>query len=376
MAPTAGDPESAVSTPMDQEQLLWNPDEPLPQRDELRRPAGARDCLVHRAGKDAYAFLHDPAIVAHRDLLLAAWYNCPSREIEDESLIRGRLSRDGGRTWGPVETLASDTEDRGLFYVPAVFCSHQETLYAFVTVMTGHDRPLYCEAFLVEMDQTSSHLHSTSLGSVIDCFLVNHPPERMDDGNFIMAGRMAQRPGEIPTIPAVALSQGADLTIPWRTVPLLPQGILPGGAPLPYPETTLLVQGHRVQALVRNDYGNALLFESPDCGRTWGPPLKHNLPIGASKLFAGTLSTGHLYLIFNRPTPGYRDLLVLAIALPQESQFRKMWCIRDGPSASLAAAPEWSYPAATELEGELHIAYTSEKRHCALTTIPLEPITL
>jgi len=114
---------------------LWDERLPFPQRESLRYPEGTVDVVVHRAGADGYGFLHDAAIVQHKGDLFAAWYNCPGGEIEEESLIRGRTSLDGGRSWSQPEVVASDARGEGIFYVPVALLSHEGILYAYVSNM-------------------------------------------------------------------------------------------------------------------------------------------------------------------------------------------------------------------------------------------------
>jgi hypothetical protein len=59
-----------------------------------------------------------------------------------------------------------------------------------------------------------------SSGVITGPFLPNCPPKKMDNNNFIMAGRMAAKLGETPTIPAVAISHGDKLTEKWDVIPL------------------------------------------------------------------------------------------------------------------------------------------------------------
>lgn len=298
---------------MDNMLPLWSEDIAFPPRDAMAFPQGAVDIMVHRAGSDEYGFLHDAAIVSHRGALFAAWYNCPDKEIEGRSLIRGRRSSDGGRTWSDPYIIASDHEHRGVFYVPVTFLSFQNELYAFVCNMVGHDLVTCCEVFM-----PSSHGDGqwVSGGFITGPFLPNCAPLRLVNGDFLMAGRMAERPGAKPTIPAVAISNGDRVTSPWTVVPILSPGKCGPEIDLPYPETTVLADGGELTAIIRNDHGNALVCVSGDCGNTWAGPFQQNLPIGASKIYAGILSTGQRYLVCNTPTQAYRDLLVLAASAP------------------------------------------------------------
>jgi len=344
---------------------LWSKRKPFPTPDQLTRPHGVRDLIVHRAGADEYSFLHDSTIVEHRGILFAAWYNCPEREIVDASVIRGRRSRDGGVTWSDVEVIAKDPK-RKIFYVPNVFLSHKGTLWTFVLRMTGHDLPTQVEAFA--LDEAANRWEPK--GFIAELFLPNCPPIRMSDGNFVMAGRMADLRGEKPLRPAVAISQGDQLLRPWKTVPLSAPG-----QTYACPETTLLVERYRLTAFYRRRRKVELMSKSTDCGRTWTTPAETNFPVVYAKMFAGTLSTGQHYLLSNTPGREHsRGLLTIAVTRPGEAVFSKMWKLRDGYATDLKAGPEWSYPSAIEHRGKLFVVYTSEKHHCALSVIPIASI--
>lgn len=350
---------------------LWDESVLFPRREGLSYPRGATDIIVHRAGSDGYDFLHDAAITAHKGTLFAAWYNCPRGEMVGESVIRGRRSQNAGRTWSDVEVIASDREKRGIMYVPVAFLSHRGFLHAFVTNMKGgpdlvHD----CETFVLE-ENTGVW---ASRGFIAGPFLPNCAPQPLADGSLILAGRMADQPGRQPTIPAVAISRGQDLTKPWSLVRLLPSGTLANGQRIPFPETTVIVEDTEITAVVRREKANSLVFFSHDYGRTWSEPCEHNFPMSSSKIYAGTLSTGQRYILCNLPSAVRRDLLVIAVSRPGQKVFSKMWKIRDGYCQALKAGPEWSYPCAIESDGSLRVVYTSEKHHCVLTTIPVSSL--
>ena len=351
--------------------VLWSESVPFPTRETLAFAQGAADVVVHRGGSDGYNFLHDAAIVQHKGTLFAAWYNCPRGEMVGQSLIRGRRSRDGGRTWSAPEIIASDVRNEAVMYVPVALLSHRGTLHAFVTNMKGGpDLVYHCEAFVLDENANAW----TSRGFIAGPFLPNCAPQRLDDGNFLMAGRLADRPGQKPTIPAVAISRGEDLTSPWTLVRLLPTGELPDGQRIAIPETTVSVDGRELTALVRREKASSLVFFSHDSGRTWSAPREHNFPMASSKIYAGLLSTGQRYVLCNLPSNRYRDLLVIAVSRPGEKVFSKMWKLRDGDCQALKSGPEWSYPCAIEYDGKLYVVYTSEKHHCVLTTIPLQSL--
>ncbi|VAX20756.1 hypothetical protein MNBD_IGNAVI01-2412 [hydrothermal vent metagenome] len=352
-------------------QFVWNNKLPFPSQEDMSYPKGVVDIMVHRSETDNYNFLHDAAIVEHKNILFAAWYNCPSREMQESSIIRGRRSTDYGLTWSDVEIIASDKEKKGIMYVPVVFLSHKGILYAFISNMEGGpDLVTRCEVFVLNEKNNSWN----SSGFITGPFLPNSAPVEMKNGNFIMAGRMANKSGEKPTIPAVAISHDDKFTEQWDVVPLNYNGRLPSGENPDFPETTVIVDGANIIAFVRNHSQYPILFTSDDYGRTWSDPQVHNFPFASSKIYAGTLSTGQNYVLSNIVSKGYRDLLTIAVSHSGEKQFSKVWKIRYGYFNKLEVGPEWSYPSAIEYAEKLYIVYTSEKRNCCLTIIPISSL--
>ena len=348
---------------MTQPYPLWHPDIPVPTRDQLSRPADARDALVHHGDADRYHFLHDTCIAAHNGELHTAWYNCPDREIHGESVIRGRRSSDGGRTWSGVETIVADESGDGLHCVPPQLHVDSGKLYAFVGIMVGPDLIRRCDLFV--RDGSSGTWNR--VGKVSDAFQQNTAPVMMANGEYLLPGRAASRADEYSMMSAVAICDRIDGD--WEVV-TLPTGDLCR----PHPETTLIADADRVTALVRNDGGNAQVFESRDLGRTWTGPVTQNLPIGAAKMYAGKFNTGQRYLLANMNSDGYRELLTISVSAPGEEHLSRMWAIRNGAdwtAGDPAIGSEWSYPSAIEHDGTLYVVYTSEKRHCAMTAIPV-----
>ena len=67
-----------------------------------------------------YRFTHECAIIEYHGTLFASWYNCPERELAGNTPIRGRRSKDGGKTWSPIEVLARDPSGK-ILYCPPVY---------------------------------------------------------------------------------------------------------------------------------------------------------------------------------------------------------------------------------------------------------------
>lgn len=352
---------------------IWDESVPFPTREALTLPEGMTRQVIHRAGSDEFNFLHDVAITEFQGTLFAAWYNCPDGEMEGASVIRGRRSTDQGRTWSEVEVVAADTAKKGVMYVPIAFGQVGGQLYGFIANMIGPDLVTRCEVFAYP-GATAPGGSWISKGFIADSFLPNSAAQRLPGGNYLIAGRVADEPGTKPETPAVALSRGEDFTAPWEVVRLQAGKQLPDGHDLRYPESTVIVEDDGLLAFVRNDGGNGLVYTGDPTGHTWSSPRPANFRIGSAKPYAGKLSTGQRYLLYTTPTPGYRELLTLAISKPGERCFSRVWQIHDGADAVLGVGPEWSYPCAVEAFGNLYVVYTSEKRHAMLATIPVESL--
>ena len=67
---------------------------------------------------DKYAFLHEAAIIEYHGTLFAAWYNCEEKELIGPTPIRQKRSKDGGKTWSDIETIAEDQTGKILFCPP------------------------------------------------------------------------------------------------------------------------------------------------------------------------------------------------------------------------------------------------------------------
>jgi len=344
---------------------------------QLQFPAGIRHIPVERSN-DNYKFLHDPAIVYHKGALIAAWYNCPSEEIADESRIRARRSYDEGKTWSAVEIIAADKEKKGIYYVPVQMLSVNDALYAFIGKMSGHDRIINTTTYKYnDVKKNWQELRETG-----DLFLPNCTPVKLENGNWLMPGRVASAPGKLPLIPAVLLSLGDSIEKKWRLVKL------PGEYKEDqYPETTIIAKGKTVYAFTRAD-GVAYkpdVFISNDYGETWIKVKSHDFNAVSSKLYAGTLKDGRGYIVFNYVPSGklvddIEDRKVLAIAISKDGSnpfsFSAIYKIQ----ASGGGNPVLShYPCVLEHDGNLYIVYTANfagenKRQCELAIVPVKSL--
>ena len=198
------------------------------------------------------------------------------------------MSDDGGRTWGHTFTIDSGSEPN-LAISNGVFLSHAGRLHAFMGAFYRTMDKVHTRSY--ELDEASGRWKPLEV-IIEGGFWPMQEPQRMDNGNWIMAGISARGDcsagGVHPA--AVAISRGDDF-MTWDLV-VIPVAEGLGNV---WGESTVVTQGRRITSIAR--YGaepRALVATSDDYGRTWTPLRQSNLPMTTSKPYAGRLSTGEL----------------------------------------------------------------------------------
>lgn len=276
-----------------------------------------------------------------------------------------RVSSDGGKTWEPPVVM--DHGEGNLAVSHGVFLSHKDKLWAFMGAFYDNFQRTHTRAYSLNETTGAWEPHGVVLEGG---FWPMQEPQKMDDGNWIMAGFQRSK----NNLPAVAISKGGDFTR-WDLV------VIPAAPDLGaiWGESTVIVEGKRITNISR--YGAkalALISTSEDFGRTWTPSAPSNLPMATSKPYAGVLSTGQRYLVCTTTADSGtgRSPLTIAVSKPGGSVFSKVFVIRHsvfpgGPGVSDSRA-DFSYPYAVEHDGKLYIGYT-HKSHVAneLAIIPI-----
>lgn len=303
--------------------------------------------------KDGYRFLHGVALAWHKGKLYASFGHNAGGENTDTEEARVRISADDGQTWGPVTTIDAGDEP-GVGVSHGVFLSHAGRLWAFHGAYSGTLEKVHTRAFVLN-EGTGAWERK---GTVIEGgFWPLQEPLRMDDGNWIMAGISVGKGNPA----AVAISRGDDFA-KWDLV------VVPKPADLTmWGESCVLVSGRRVTNIARCDGKQpvALVAVSEDFGRTWSASRPSNLPMAASKPYAGTLSTGQRYLVCSTTADSgnRRSPLTIALSTPGENTFSRLFVVRharfpEGPGESNPKCA-LSYPYAIERDGRLYVGYSN-----------------
>jgi hypothetical protein len=303
--------------------------------------------------RDSYRFLHGVALAWHKGKLYASFGHNRGGENTDTEEARVRISADGGATWGPVTTIDPGDEP-GVGVSHGVFLSHGGRLWAFHGAYQGIMQGVHTRAYVLnETDGTWERKGTVVEGG----FWPLQEPLKMADGNWIMSGIRVG--GGDPA--AVAVSRGDDFT-KWDLA------VIPRAAGVKmWGESAVFLDGRRVVNVARCDGRQpvALVAVSEDCGRTWSESRPSDLPMAASKPYAGTLGDGRHYLICSTAADGSnrRSPLTIALSRPGESTLSRLFVIRhalfpDGPGESHPKAG-LAYPYAVERDGKLYVGYSN-----------------
>ncbi len=336
------------------EARLWRDPLPVPGTAEITVLGDLRFNVIkpYEFQRDGYRFLHGVALCFHKGRLYASFGHNQGGENTDTEEARFCVSDDDGRTWGAVRTIDAGEGPVGVSH--GAFLSHKGRLWAFQGAYTGIMQGVHTRAYLLD-EQSQQWLPK---GTVIEAgFWPMQEPQKMDDGNWIMAG--LQVGGQNPA--AVAISRGEDFTR-WDVV-----SIPPGpSVKKMWGESAILVQGCEVTSISRyGERAQALVARSLDYGRTWEPMQPSNLPMTTSKPSAGILSNGQRYLVCTTTADSgqRRAPLTLAVSRPGEKEFSKVFVIRhavmEGTEVESHPKAALSYPYAVERGGSLYVGYSN-----------------
>jgi hypothetical protein len=337
---------------------LWDPGVPLPTK--AAAPV-LNDVAFHvikkqRPDVDGCNWTLGVGLVWHKDKLYASYGFNKGDENTASEEAHVRVSEDGGTTWGTPVVIDAGEGNLGVSH--GVFLSHGGQLWAFMGGFYDRFQKTHTRAYV--LDEATGAWEPRGV-VVQDGFWPMQEPQKMADGNWIMAGfRVANGYGVRGHLPAVAISKGEDFT-KWDLVVI---EAAPNLGDI-WGESTIIVEGSRITNISR--YGAkalALVATSDDHGRTWTPAQPSNLPMTTSKPYAGRLSSGEPYLICTTTVDSgsKRTPLTIALGRPGESTFSRVLVIRrsehDGEVESHPGA-QLSYPYAIEHDGQLYVGYSN-----------------
>ena len=330
----------------------------IPNHEELPLIKNTKFRLIkkHEPQTDGYNFLHGLAIVRYGGEWIVSFGHNKGSENTGSEEAQSMFSKNG-KGWDGV--LSIDDPPGDLAVSHGVFLENQDTLWAFMGSFYRTMEENHTRAYIWNMGEGKWDFKGVV---AVDGFWPLQEPIRMDNGDWLMAG--ASIGGENP--PAVAICKDDDFTN-W-TVKKIHSPVAVWG------ESSVIADGSRI-ILVSRSANNmpklpghphplAWVALSDDYGQSWSELQPSNLPMAASKPYAGTLSTGQRYLIGSSSADNgnARRPLTIAVSKPGENTFSKIYSIRDavhkGPAESDPDAG-LAYPYAVEHKGKLWVVYSN-----------------
>ena len=369
---------------------VWDPETVFPEVKNIPDPDIISHIAVSRAKEGEWHYLHEAAIQWHKDRFYVAFANARTHETGDyDEIIRGCTSVDGFR-WSEPQIWAQPPLIGANSYNHPLLFSHQGILYGFFVCWDEQHNPS-TEIFTLD-ECKNEWVHHPEAS--IPLFLPFCTPQLMEDGNWIIGGENHWDDS------AVAISDGENL-LHWKMVKIPREE----SCQIRYPESSVidLGNGHLIDFCRPNNVINeknplfkmdtAPVSESFDYGKTWSVLTYSNFPLSDSQPFSGRLSTGQNYLITNSLEDG-RALLTIALTEPGGKLFKKIYKIRhqQWPArrlfggfggktypgmerySAVGSTTEWSYPNATEHDGNLYIVCSQGKEDCVLSVIPVDQL--
>lgn len=383
--------------------LLWSGGA-LPPSADMPQVNGASFQLVngYDPDKSGYHWLKGLAMARHEGCWIGSFgHNATLSENNATELANLRLSRDAGRTWGPLHTIDNPCGDLAVSH--GIFLTHHDQLWTFLGAFYGQGRPggrVHTRAYLAEPGSIGNDQPVWQKKGVVawDGFWPLQEPVQMDNGQYIVAGASIGS-GEINnknTIPAVALVDGDDPT-QWSVVRI---PVIDDRFGSIWGESTVVVQGANVLLISRSNHPlqSALVSTSSDYGRSWTPLADSNLPMVNSKPYAGRLSDGRPYLIntlgseigspewfqdIKNKKINERNPLCILVGDRGSMTFNKAWRLIDSrqPLAGAETYRLWAYPYAVEWDGNLVVGFYMNGSDqygsgaAGYVTVPLDSLT-
>ena len=145
---------------------------------------------------DEFGFLHEAAVIEYHGTLFASWYNCSVTELEGRTPVRGKRSKDGGKTWSDVEVIADD-ETGKIIYCPPVYGICDDNLYMLINEMVAADNMHAIDLFIYN-EETEKFEFLWSKPSV---FKLNTNVYKLKNGKLMIPGRVAPEIDGFPRSP-------------------------------------------------------------------------------------------------------------------------------------------------------------------------------
>jgi len=339
----------------------------------LPAAATTRSC-VYRATADTWGYSHHQQICYGLGRYFAAWSNGLRHEMHRGQEIRFAVSEDGV-TWTSDARLVAAPEGSPDIYQMGALYGCDEVVVAYCNKFSGSDSdaairnkggtaPFGVEAFVSTDGKTWQ-----SKGFIGEGFCIHEGPRPTLDGRLLATADRRTRE------PLALHFDDGPLSSPRAIEIEMPE---PG---LPLHECTWYQTDDGTMRMLFRDETASLrlrISESGDGGETWSAARMTNFVDSMSKVFAGRLPDGRVYVINNAyPQLLNRDRLMITLS-DDGKTFDRMLMLDDTPSRvrvlGYLKGRGHQYPHAIVRDGKLFAIYSVSKEDIVVSAVDLDAL--
>ena len=331
----------------------------------------ATRACIYRASADTWGYSHHQQICFGMGRYFAIWSNGLHHEMHRGQEVRFSTSGDG-LTWSDPRRLASQPDSSPDIYQAGALFGSDDSVAAYCNNFVGSDsdadirRKGGTAAFGVEAFVTSDGAVWEKRGLLCEGLAIHEGPRPTSTGRLVAtADRRSKGPvflifDDGPLSPPRVI----DIPLPEKDLPL-------------HECTWYETADRKLWMLLRDETASLRLrlSVSDDAGETWSVPVMTNFVDSMSKVFAGSLPDGRIYVINNAyPQVLNRDRLMITLSRDGKV-FDRMFILDDTPSRvrvlGYLKGRGHQYPHAVVHDGRLFAVYSVSKEDIRVSVVDL-----
>ena len=340
----------------------------------LKPAEGVKTITIFKAGDTTDHYANGVVMAAFKGKLYCMWQSSPTDEDSDDTWVAYSVSEDHGFSWSAPQPLALPCKD--FYCTSGGWLVKGDTLTAFIDTWEKGLEPRGGKTnYITSTDgQTWSRMQPVRMadGSVMEG-VMEQDPYTLPDGRLVGASHFM--PG-LHVCPVY--TDDTSGTSGWR------KGVFESedcGKQSREIEPSQYVQPDGTVVMLFRDQTSSfrkLASVSTDRGDTWSKPVLTNFPDGRTKQCAGNLPDGTSFIVCCPANGKRRWPLVLQLS-HDGRKFDQAILLRSGSPADLPPRRYegryktlgYSYPKAMVHNGNLYVAYSTNKEDVECTIIPL-----
>lgn len=335
----------------------------------LKSAPGAQTFTIFRATGDTDHYANGVVLMPFKDKLYAQWQSSAGDEDSPDTHVVYATSQDGEH-WSAPKMLAPRGET---MHTSGGWWTDSKTLVAYINIWNADFRTGGYAEYRTSTDGrhwSKPHRVVAADGKPIDG-VIEQDPHALPDGRIVTAFHL--QPGLVVTPFYTDDRRGI---LGWTKGAM--QNLPHSGGESRELEPSWFRRADGCLVMVFRDQDNSfrqLASQSCDRGATWTVPVLTDMPDSRAKQSAGNLPDGTAFLV-NAPS-GTKLRAPLSLTLSSDGLiFDRAFVLRGGDLPPLRYSgkykrPGYHYPKSVVWNGQLYVAYATNKEDVELTRVPL-----